>query len=78
VDFLVHARLRLEYQAALDIDEALGSVYENPAFRDEGAVLVVDFSMLEEAGAADGRLQAEPPGLANDERNPGVCMGAEK
>ena len=33
------------FQPALDVDEALGGVYEHPTFRNEGSVLVVDLAI---------------------------------
>ena len=61
-------------QATFGIDEALGGVYENAALGDEGSLFVVDFSiapvrlgghLLEEASAAECRLQAVSFGLRN-------------
>jgi hypothetical protein len=76
--------MRTPFRATLGIDEALGGVYENAALGDEGTFFVVDFSiatvrlgghLLEEASAAECRLQSVPSGLADHKWNPGVGMG---
>ena len=52
----------------LGVDEALGSVYEHPALRDESAVLVVDLAIAPVGLGAHG-LEPE----ARDE-NPGTTI----
>jgi len=63
-----------------------GRVYEDPAFRDHWTLFVVDFSValvglgghgLEEACAADGRIQTVSSGPADCGRDPDAGMRTE-
>ena len=73
-------------QPALCVDEALGSVYQHPALRDQSSVLVVDLAiapvglgghLLEKAAAAECGLKAEPFCLLDNDGNPCLCIGKE-